>query len=100
MKKFKIKRLPTQQNVYLKNRIVKTRGRARAVGIVYAVSTLVLIVAACFPLLETEQTGLGGYAKSYAFTYNDSGAWKDQLTKVTYTDYNGTVKGGKHSPRH
>lgn len=59
MKKFKIKRMPTQQNVYLKGRIAKNRSRAKWVGMTYFLSALLIAVAACFPLLEADAAHLG-----------------------------------------
>ncbi len=59
MKKYKIKRLPTQQNVTLKNRIVKTRGRAKWVGIVYLVASFFVLIAACFPMMRSDYVKVG-----------------------------------------
>ena len=59
MKKYKIKRLPTQQNATLKNRIVKTRGRAKWVGIVYLIASFFVLIAACFPMMKSDYVKVG-----------------------------------------
>ena len=59
MKKYKIKELPTHQNAALKNRIVKTRGRAKWVGVVYLVASFFVLIAACFPMLKSSYVKVG-----------------------------------------
>lgn len=59
MKKYKIKRLPTRRNVALKNRIVKTRGRAKWVGIVYLAASFFILVSACFPMMKSDFVKVG-----------------------------------------
>lgn len=59
MKKYKIKGLPTQQNAALKNRIVKTRMRAKWVGVVYLAACLFVLVSACFPLMKSDYVKIG-----------------------------------------
>ena len=59
MRKFKIKNIPAEQGEYPKDRIDQARGRAGGVGFAYLIATLLLITAACFPLLESESAPLG-----------------------------------------
>ncbi|MBQ9713982.1 MAG: hypothetical protein IJV83_01530 [Clostridia bacterium] len=59
MRKYRIKQLPTQQNASLKNRIVRTRGRAKWVGVVYLIASFFTLIAACFPMLKAEKVRLG-----------------------------------------
>lgn len=59
MKKYKIKGLPTQQNAALKNRIVKTRTRAKWVGVVYLIACFFVLVSACFPLMKSDYVDIG-----------------------------------------
>ncbi len=59
MKKYRIKRLPTQQNATLKNRIVKTRGRAKWVGIVYLAASFFVLLSACFPMMKSDYVKVG-----------------------------------------
>ncbi|MBQ7770830.1 MAG: hypothetical protein IJ373_06560, partial [Clostridia bacterium] len=59
MKKYKIKELPTHQNAALKNRIVKTRGRAKWVGVVYLFASFFVLIAACFPMLKSSYVKVG-----------------------------------------
>lgn len=53
MKKYKKKFAPCKQGVYLKQRIAKTHGRVKFVGIMYLLATLAVSVLACLPLLKT-----------------------------------------------
>ncbi|MBQ8343208.1 MAG: hypothetical protein IJY21_03775 [Clostridia bacterium] len=59
MKKYKIKGLPTQQNATLKNRIVKTRGRAKWVGVVYLAASFFVLIAACFSMMKSDYVKVG-----------------------------------------
>ena len=59
MKKYKIKGLPTQHNEALKNRIVKARGRAKWVGIVYLVASFFVLFSACFPMMKSDFVKVG-----------------------------------------
>ncbi len=54
MKKYKKKFAPCKQGVYLKQRIAKTHGRVKFVGIIYLLATLAVSVLACLPLLKTD----------------------------------------------
>ncbi len=59
MKKYEIKGLPTQQNAALKNRIVKTRIRAKWVGTLYLAACFFVLVSACFPLMKSDYVKIG-----------------------------------------
>ena len=59
MKKFKIKRMPTQQNLYLKSRIAKNRTRTKWVGLTYFIAAVAMAVMACFPLLHSDVAYFG-----------------------------------------
>lgn len=59
MRKYKIKGLPTKRNVALKNRIVKTRIRAKWVGIVYLAASFFVLVSACFPMMKSDFVKVG-----------------------------------------
>ena len=79
MKKYKIKRLPTQQNAALKNRIVKARGRAKWVGVVYLAASFFVLIAACFPLMKSDYVKVGLPAVWREFTLS---SFKSMSTAV------------------
>ena len=79
MKKYKIKRLPTQQNAALKNRIVKARGRAKWVGVVYLAASFFVLIAACFPLMKSGYVKVGLPAVWREFTLS---SFKSMSTAV------------------
>ena len=79
MKKYRIKGLPTQQNATLKNRIVKTRGRAKWVGVVYLAASFLLLIAACFPMMKSDYVKVGLPAVWREFTLS---SFKSMSTAV------------------
>jgi len=68
MKKYRIKGLPTRQNATLKNQIVKTRNRAKWVGAVYFAASFFVLIAACFPMMQSDFVKVGLAAVWREFT--------------------------------
>ncbi len=65
MKKYKIRTVPTQQSVFLKKRIGKTRRRAKFVGLLYLLATIILAALACLPLIDLGELAPLGATEFY-----------------------------------